>query len=199
MRAFARDLHDHSIQEIFAVGMSINALASRTPGPEAEMLADLVDRLDSAIQSIRGSIFTLRRPGGRTPQTVRELLNGLVTEFTEGLGFTPRLLVTPSADSRVPSPLFPDLVAVVRESLSNVARHAHATQVTVTVDADDELVVEVVDNGRGLVEGQRSSGLANLRKRAQDRGGTCTAAAGTHGGTAVRWSVPLSQAPQTAT
>jgi signal transduction histidine kinase len=191
----ARDLHDHSIQEIFAVGMSLNALAGRVSGPEAEKLMDMVDRLDSAIRSIRGSIFALRRPGDRGPQPVGELLNGLVTELTHGLGFTPRLRVTPSAENRVPSTLFPDLVAVVRESLSNVARHARATQVSVTVDADDELVVKVVDDGGGFAPGPRSSGLANLRERARRRGGTFTVTAGQHGGTTVHWSVPLSQAP----
>ena len=191
----ARDLHDHSIQEIFAVGMSLNALAGRVSGPEAEMLIDLVDQLDSAIRSIRCSIFALRRPAERAPQALGELLQGVVTELTHGLGFTPLLRVTPSAENRVPTTVFPDLVAVVRESLSNVARHAQATQVAVTVDADDKLVVEVVDDGRGFVAGSRSSGLANLRERAQGRGGICTVTAGEHGGTRVHWSVPLSQAP----
>jgi signal transduction histidine kinase len=86
-----------------------------------------------------------------------------------------------------------DVLAVVREALSNTARHAQAgmAQVRVAV-GDGHLVVEITDDGKGAEDRTRSSGLANLRARAEGRGGSLDVGAGRGGkGTRLEWRVPL--------
>jgi two-component system, NarL family, sensor histidine kinase DevS len=83
-----------------------------------------------------------------------------------------------------------DAVAVVREALTNAARHAHATSVDVEVNATaNRLSVEVADNGVGIGVVPRRSGLANLRERAEKHGGTLSLL--DQDGTRLRWMVPL--------
>lgn len=94
-------------------------------------------------------------------------------------------------DVAVPGPVAEDAVAVLQEALSNTARHAHATAVEVTLAAGAELVVAIADNGVGLPEDGRRSGLANLAERAATHGGTFRAAALPQGGTELHWRVPL--------
>ena len=81
--------------------------------------------------------------------------------------------------------------AVVREAVSNAVRHANATTLTVNVKVDDDLTIEVVDNGPGISGDITGSGLTNLRRRAEDVGGAFTVENVASGGTLVRWSAPL--------
>jgi len=83
----------------------------------------------------------------------------------------------------------PDLVAVVRELVTNVVRHASASRLTVTVSADRDVRVVVADDGVGLTPGAVRSGLANLAARAERRGGRLTISAG-RAGTHVSWTAP---------
>ena len=87
--------------------------------------------------------------------------------------------------------MLPDIVAVIREALSNVARHAGASSVKVGIDVRDDLVITVSDDGRGIGNPERMSGLANMRSRAESRGGTMEVSAGANRGTLFRWKVPL--------
>ncbi|GAA1244961.1 sensor histidine kinase [Oryzihumus leptocrescens] len=186
----ARDLHDHAIQGIFAVGLGLNGMATRATPEEAARLMELVGRLDDSIKAIRNSIFTLQVRHD-TPPSLRSLLTLVVMQSGSTLGFTPRLQTSGPVDTVVPAEVGRDLEAVLREALSNVARHAQASHVAVTVTAGRDVVLEVRDDGRGIGTPDRSSGLANMRARAEAHGGTCEVGPGPGSGTLVRWTVPL--------
>ncbi len=188
----ARDLHDHVIQRLFAAGLTVQSVASGLVGDRrGERLAQVVDDIDATIRQIRTSIFELRGALGPETGTLRTQLVDVAAELTETLGFSPRLRFTGPLDAVVPEPIVEDLLAVVREALTNVARHAQAGQVDVEVAATSaQLSVDVIDNGIGIGEAARRSGLANLRERAQRHGGELTTP--DHEGTHVRWTIPLS-------
>ncbi|MGZ4783233.1 MAG: GAF domain-containing protein [Oryzihumus sp.] len=186
----ARDLHDHAIQGIFAVGLGLNGMATRATPEEAGRLMELVGRLDDSIKAIRNSIFTLQVRHD-APASLRSLLTLVVMQSGSTLGFTPRLQTSGPVDTVVPADVGRDLEAVLREALSNVARHARASHVEVSLTAGREVVLEVRDDGQGIGTPDRSSGLANMRARAEAHGGTCEVGPGPGSGTLVRWSVPL--------
>jgi signal transduction histidine kinase len=187
----ARDLHDHVVQRIFATALSLDRL-SRVLQPEhpeaAERLARSVDELDGTMAEIRAAIFELRKDDGPEPATVRSQLAEVVRQATEGHDLQRDVRFRGPVDD-LPRELVPDLVAVVRELVTNVVRHAAASRATVTVGYADEVTVEVADDGIGLPEVTVRSGLANLADRAERRGGQLTTSAGPSG-TQVGWAVP---------
>jgi len=195
----ARDLHDHVIQRLFGAGLTVESVASGLRNdPRAPRLAQVVDDIDETIRQIRTSIFQLRGALGPQAGAVRSRLLGVVGEVAPCLGFAPYVAFDGPVDTVVPEELLDDLVAVVREGLSNVARHAHADAVRVhLVAARGELTLELVDDGVGVGDTPRRSGLANLRQRAEERGGSfallspADPEAPTLGGTRVCWTVPL--------
>jgi len=187
----ARDLHDHVIQRLFSAGLSVQSVASGLPDAErAARLARVVDDLDETIRQIRTSIFELRGALGPQAGTVRTRLTEVAAELAPVLGFAPRLRFDGPLDSAVSEPIADDVVAVVREALTNVARHAQATEVSVEVAVTTaELCVSVIDDGVGLGASTRRSGLANLGRRAEGHGGSLTIPE--HEGTHLRWTIPL--------
>ncbi|MEO8888468.1 MAG: GAF domain-containing protein [Jatrophihabitantaceae bacterium] len=196
----ARDLHDHVIQQLFAAGLTVQSVAGGLAGDgRAERLERVVSGIDDTIRQIRTSIFQLRGQLGPEVGTVRTRLSELIAQMTPVLTFDPRLRFAGPIDSVVPEAVGDDLVAVTREALTNVARHAHASRVEVALSATaDEVVLEIVDDGTGIGTITRRSGLANLRERAERYGGTLTlSAAGpeqsttTGEGTTLRWTTPL--------
>ena len=186
----ARDLHDHVVQRIFATGLSLDRL-SRSVADElpevADRLARSVDELDATIAEIRSAIFELHEEDG-TDVAVRSQLTDVVRRVTEGHPLQRDLRLRGPIDD-LPRELVPDLLAVVRELLTNVVRHAGASRVTLSVEADGEVRVVVTDNGRGLPEVTARSGLANLADRAERRSGRLTTSSGA-AGTEVRWAIP---------
>jgi signal transduction histidine kinase len=188
----ARDLHDHVVQRIFAVALSLDRLSRSLQPQHAEAAARLarsVDELDGTMAEIRAAIFELHQEDGPEPSTVRRQLADVVRQVTEGHALRRDVRFRGAVDD-LPRELAPDLVAVVRELVTNVVRHAAAGRVTVTVDAGDEVVVRVADDGVGLPPVTARSGLANLADRAERRGGRLTVSAGPSG-TEVFWAVPF--------
>ena len=188
----AADLHDHVIQRLFAAGLSLQRTAGSLGGGEAtERILATVDDLDATIRQIRTSIFQLQQlPQTRAPGLRARLLD-VATDLTPVLGFEPAVRFSGVIDS-VADDVGEDVLAVVRESLSNVARHARAGSAEVEVAATaDRLTVDVGDDGVGLGPTDRRSGLDNLRRRAEHRGGTCTVGPREPTGTWLSWSVPL--------
>jgi signal transduction histidine kinase len=187
----ARDLHDHVIQRLFATGLGLQALASADPVHAVE-LDKRVTEIDAAIADIRTAIFALR---GRSSSTVlaRHRLLDVISELAPGLASTPRITFTGPVDLILRESLADDVVAVVRESLANVARHANAEAAEVTVIVtDSEVVVSVEDDGDGVAPGAVwKGGTGNLAQRAAGRGGTYTLARRAERGTRVRWRVPI--------
>jgi signal transduction histidine kinase len=185
----AADLHDHVIQELFALGMGLQALAGRTSRPEhAERINGYIDTIDKVIGRIRASIFQLQARPQDPPALQAELLE-LIEEHAAQLGFTPRVRLSGSPDAGMDAALASDILAVAREALSNCARHAHATAAEISLAADDSLITLVVtDNGRGIGTPARSSGLASMRRRAERNGGTLQLATPSGGGTELTWT-----------
>ncbi|MFN8077035.1 MAG: GAF domain-containing sensor histidine kinase [Kineosporiaceae bacterium] len=194
----ARDLHDLVVQELFAMGMRLNRLkASGTSPRTAAAIDSSLESLDRVVRQIRSTIRALRDPDETTSLVDR--LYGECTRSRSLLGFEPEVEIAYDGDLEelVPADVADDMVAVVREGLSNAARHARPAHVRVRVAATtSKVTVEVADDGKGLPpEAARRSGLDNLAERARRHGGTCAASTLPLGGTALRWQVPLHGAP----
>ncbi|MEO7448805.1 MAG: GAF domain-containing protein [Humibacillus sp.] len=187
----ARDMHDHVIQRLFATGLSLQA-ATRVGVPTVvrTRLDEAVESLDEAIKDIRQAIFELHRDRG--PAGVQAQLDEVVDVAAASLGFTPTLEVVGDLD-RLDNAQAADVLAVVREGLANVARHAGASASTVALTVGRSVRVGILDDGVGLGGSGRRSGLANLQTRAARRGGTLTVSGNPPHGAAVVWEVPLAR------
>jgi signal transduction histidine kinase len=186
----ARDLHDHVIQRLFATGLSLQATAAGSHDRELrDRLIRSVDELDETIKQIRTSIFQLRDVEAGTA------LRSQVMQVVAQLGTVFHLKSTVRFDGPVDTVSDPALVAdveaVVREAVTNAAKHARADEVEVDVSADAQsLRLIVSNNGGGMTAATRRSGLANLRERAERRGGTMIIESRSPEGTRLTWSVP---------
>ena len=188
----ARDLHDLVIQRLFATGMSLQGAVRNIGSAEvAARVQRAVDDLDETIKEIRTSIFALQSPAPNAGEGVRSAVLAAVKAAASGpLGFEPQVQFVGPVDTLVPANVAEQMLAVIREALSNVARHSGATTATITITAEPSAVELVVsDNGVGIATDVATSGLANLQRRATDLGGEFGFSAG--GGTDVRWRVPL--------
>jgi signal transduction histidine kinase len=187
----ARDLHDLVIQQVFAAGLVLQATAARVRDVSAvTALQEVVDTLDDAIKQIRTSIFQLQPP---VPGGLRAAVMDVVAEIQPALGTAPRVELDGPLDSVTTADLARDVTAVVREGLSNVARHAAASAVELSVFATTtRLTVTISDDGRGIGDVVRHSGLDNLRRRAEDRNGSMAIAEVPDlGGATLVWTVPI--------
>lgn len=188
----ARDLHDGVIQRLYALGLSLSA-AQRNPGPDiGDRLHSAIEALDETIRDIRSTIFALQ-PVDRGEGGLRADVLRLVTRSENSLGFAPRLAFDGLVDTDVPEGIGDHLLSALRETLTNVAKHARATSVRVHVVVDDDICLTVTDNGRGL-PGDLTTGLGldNLVQRAAVLGGECRVEPSPGGGTTVSWRVPRS-------
>jgi signal transduction histidine kinase len=189
----ARDLHDTVIQRIFAVGMSLQGAVGMTSDPALLTRIDTaVDELDETVREIRAAIFELheaRLPGA----SVRQGVLSLARECERMLGFEPTVRFSGAVDTRVDGELADDLLAVIRESLTNTAKHAAATSVDVSIVCDtEELSLVVEDDGIGSVDRTTGGlGIANMEARARRLGGSCSIESILPTGVRLRWTVPL--------
>lgn len=186
----ARDLHDVVIQRLFATGLQLQSTVPLSTHPETvRRLNVAVDDLDATIRDIRRTIFELRTP--MTAQLRTEIRES-IEMAAAALGFTPALELTGPVDSAVPEAVRPDLLAVLREALSNAVRHAHATAVQVRLRVTgDRLSLTVADDGVGTDPTAARGGLINMRERAAGHGGHFEIHAAQPRGTVLDWSVPL--------
>lgn len=202
----ARDLHDHVIQRLFAIGMSIQTMlaAQARPGSAAadaavaERLEQVMTDLDRTIAQIRTSIFDLQTVAGHhDTSTLRRRVLDIVSELSVHAPIAPSVQFEGPVDTVVPDTLGPHIDAVLREGLSNALRHAHAEHIAVSVSADDVLSVEITDDGVGIGTDVTYRGLENLTRRAEDCDGTFTVVTNPKvrgaksSGTTLTWSVPL--------
>jgi signal transduction histidine kinase len=191
----ARDLHDHVIQQLFATGLELQTIAGALgPGRAAERIESSVGNLDTAILQIRTVIFSLSGARDGAAGEVRHRIIEVVNDLSAGLIQTPQVVFTGPVDLVITGGLADDVVAVVREALSNVVRHADARHVSVSVAVDNaKIEILVIDDGVGPRGDTRRSGLTNLAERAEGYGGSF--ALGAVGGlTNAHWSVPLAAA-----
>jgi signal transduction histidine kinase len=117
-------------------------------------------------------------------------LHEAITELTADASLRTTVRMSGPVDV-VPTRLAEHAVAVVREAVSNAVRHAHAHDLMVTISVDDNLVIDVTDNGIGIPDTVARSGLHNLQQRADDAGGSCTLERTEDGGTRLLWTAPL--------
>jgi len=187
----ARDLHDHVIQRLFGAGLSLQAVAGSISDPALRArVGQQVDALDAAIAEIRTAIFTLSVVEDSDAPKLRHRVLDVIGEMGDLFDESPLVTFGGAVDLMIDPALADDVIAVVREGLTNVARHAVATRTSVSIVVrNDEVVVEVEDDGRGIPDAStRSSGTANLEKRAVSRGGAFELVRPESGGTILRWS-----------
>ncbi|KPM55828.1 histidine kinase [Frankia sp. R43] len=189
----ARDLHDVVIQRLFATGLQIQGLSRVIDDAAAARLTSAVRELDQTIADIRQTIFSLTAASGAVD--LRAEIAAIVAQAEQALAIRPTVRIDGPVDRGIPTVIHPHLLAAIREALSNIARHARATRIQVLVRVTNtDVSVQVRDDGCGPGGASRSSGLANLRRRALDLGGRMEFGPGEGGiGTTVRWHVPLVQ------
>ncbi|MET9620274.1 GAF domain-containing protein [Streptomyces sp. NPDC006464] len=198
----ARDLHDLVIQRLFATGMMLESAQRRSIVPAVrDGVGKAVDELDVTIQEIRTAIFALQQGPAEAPSGLRTRVLREINMAAVPLGFKPAHRFLGPVDATVGELTGKNLVAALREALSNAFRHASATRIEVVVDAGAELPdgssavrLSVADDGVGIPQGGRRSGLRNLTRRAESLGGSSWCGPGIGddgGGTTVFWQAPL--------
>ncbi|WP_031040122.1 GAF domain-containing protein [Streptomyces sp. NRRL F-5650] len=196
----ARDLHDLVIQRLFATGMMLESAQRRSAAPDVrEGVGGAVDELDVTIQEIRSAVFALQQPA-EAPAGLRTRVLREITMAAVPLGFTPTHRFVGPVDTAVGDLTGKNLIAALREALSNAFRHAHAGRIEVVVDVTATLRdgrpgvrLTVADDGVGIPAGGRRSGLHNLERRAESLGGTSRLGPGIGAdgtGTTVLWEAP---------
>jgi len=188
----ARDLHDLVIQRIFAAGLSMESLRRFTDDPVAlERISAVTVELDKTIRELRDTIYSLRG----MPQdagTLSSRILKVIGDGANGLPFAPNIRLSGPIDADLGETLSENLLAVISEGISNVARHSGATSIEVSVDAARGRVKLVIaDNGRGFKDPVRRSGLENLRQRARICGGRFDVKSVPGDGTRLLWSAPV--------
>jgi signal transduction histidine kinase len=187
----AHDLHDHVIQRLFAAGLDIQGTIARSGAPEInERLARTLDDLQGTIETIRSTIFELQSsPASGMDFRVR--LQKIVSDLAGDRDITTSVRVSGPVGG-ITGHVAEHAEAVATESISNAVRHSGASHLTVTVDVADDLTLVIEDDGHGIPEDNtRSSGLANMRRRADLLGGVCVVTSKPESGTQVRWTVPM--------
>ncbi|MEU0146560.1 GAF domain-containing protein [Streptomyces sp. NPDC006288] len=198
----ARDLHDLVIQRLFATGIMLEGAQRRSGVPAVrEGVGRAVDELDVTIQEIRTAIFALQQDAAEAPSGLRTRVLREINMAAVPLGFKPTHRFFGPVDLLVGELVGKNLIAALREALSNTFRHARASRVDVAVDATavlpdgrDAVRLSVADDGVGIPDGGRRSGLRNLARRAETLGGASWFEPGAGedgGGTTVIWQVPL--------
>ena len=189
----AADLHDHVIQRLFAAGLSLQSVVNRvgTATTEGARIVDTITNLDETISQIRTSIFQLGRVAEATVTDLRGRILDVLTEIGPALGFSPSTRFAGPLQTAVPDDIADDLVAVLREALTNIARHARARSAYIQVTVHDRLTLDVVDDGIGVQPTTRRSGLVNLQARAERHHGTLQVIPHDPAGTRLSWSVPI--------
>ena len=191
----ARDLHDQVIQRLYAAGLALQGMAPLAATPVASTrIQRVIDELDRAIADIRTAIFSLHARTSPAAPSLRAQIVSIAEQMTPLLGFAPTVRLGGGLDDNVTSEQGEHLLAVLREGLSNAARHADASRVDVSAEAESDVRLRISDNGIGIAADVRRSGLDNMAERAADLGGTLAVAAAypaTGQGTALDWRIPL--------
>ncbi|WP_309616431.1 GAF domain-containing protein [Salinibacterium sp.] len=190
----ARDLHDRVIQQLFATGLELQSIAGSASPDLAERIALSVNSMDASISQIRTVIFALSVPTTDPHDTVRHSIINLANELAPRLAHTPSVSFSGPVDLVITKDLAEDVIAVTREALVNVVKHASAEHTSIDLAViDGEIRLEIVDDGHGAAGQSRRSGVSNLEQRALLRGGAFLFDSD-ESGTRLSWRVPLEQA-----
>jgi signal transduction histidine kinase len=190
----ARDLHDTVIQRLYGIGLSLQGTIRTVEDERSRLrMQQSLDEIDTTIRQIRTSIFELETPS-LPGQGLRSRVLNLVNESSGGLGFDPEVRFLGALDTRVNDEVAEVVLAVLREALSNIARHAQARSVEIELRLEaDELVAVVSDDGIGLdrASARAGHGLTNMRHRADALGGSCLIGSRAGGGSELSLRVPI--------
>lgn len=184
----ARDMHDHVIQRLFAAGLTLQVVGRRSADAERERIEATIEELNETVLVLREAITGLHRhlpEGGLGPE-----IEQLAAAAGTACGFVPDL----SLEGRlgdIPPDLEFEVLAVVREGLSNMVRHSQARDASVLVRVTDEVLVVIQDDGVGIGDAGERSGLANLAERARHHRGSLAVTNRHPDGTLLRWRAPL--------
>ncbi|MDO8382794.1 MAG: GAF domain-containing protein [Microbacterium sp.] len=188
----ARDLHDHVIQRLFGAGLALQAASATVDADASAAIEAQIDVIDATIKDIRTAIFALGSGERQGAKRFRDRALDVVAEISDSWPSPVRVSFVGPLDNVIAGGLDDDLVAVVRELLTNVAKHAQAESVDVVIQlSDDTVELSVTDDGVGIPEGAARSGLANIAERARLRSGSCDIVSSARTGTAVRWRAPI--------
>jgi signal transduction histidine kinase len=195
----ARDLHDHVIQRLFGAGLVLQGIggAAKADGL-ADRLNEVVDELDQTIREIRSTIFKL---GIRdNEQGLRLRVLAVLQGLSDVVGFEVTSTFSGPVDTEIPDAIAEHVLAVVREAVTNIGRHAKATRASMLLSADDNWCrLEIVDDGQGIGTAKASEGglgLGNMRRRAEELNGRIELSMNASGGTKLEWEVPVRQVHQ---
>ncbi len=197
----ARDLHDLVIQRVFGAGMRLSSIVSSVPDETAQKVREVVAELDAVISDIRTTIFDLQSPMA-AHRGLRTGVLALTNDANDRLGFQARVQFDGPVDTVIDRERGDQMLAVLREALSNIIRHADARSVEVEICAGPDLVLRVSDDGVGPAagtvpgpgaetDGRTGKGVRNMKARAKGLGGICTVVSRPPRGTMVEWRVPL--------
>ncbi len=199
----ARDLHDTVIQRLFAIGLSLQSMTTNPSTSRNEgRLTQTIEDIDDTIRQVRTSIFELA--SGGIGRGLRDNVLTLIQDLRPVVGFKVRTSFEGPVDAAVPDNVTEHLLAVVREAVTNIGRHAQATRATVDISVSDgHCRLRVVDDGVGMVTSKPAGGglgLGNLRRRAEKLHGQFMTESPVEGGTILIWQVPLNpvNAPEAA-
>jgi signal transduction histidine kinase len=190
----ARDLHDTVIQQLFAVGLSLQSMAgeARAAGM-ADRLRTAISEIDNSIRQVRSSIYELGLDGN--DRGVQTSTVALLRELNPMVGFDVQVVFDGPVESVISDVVADHVLATIREAVTNIARHAQATEASVTLSVDHNMCqLRIVDNGRGIDATRLSAGglgLSNLRRRAEKLHGQMEIESPKTGGTLLTWRVPV--------
>jgi signal transduction histidine kinase len=190
----ARDLHDTVIQRLFGVGLNLQSMAGRAPDDMAKGLGAAVAEVDRIIERIRSTIYQLGMTG--VTRGIRDSVVALTRDLSSVVGLDVEVSFDGPVDAAISDQIAEHLLATVRESVTNVGRHAHAAHASVSLSAHDGICrLTVVDDGDGIDPSKVPTGglgVANMRHRAEKLGGSLTMEKAEGGGTVLVWQVPTS-------
>ncbi len=190
----ARDLHDTVIQRLFGAGLRLDGLSRQLENETwRDAVEGVITELDAAIADLRATIASMHDPG---PLPLEDRLRAVVAAMQPiTVGLQP--LQVAGDPSVVPLAVTNDMVAVLREGVTNATRHAEATRITPRLEVDEEGAALLVGDdgiGTGTASPSRHGhglGMGNLDARARRHGGRCELVDGPDGGAQLRWWVPL--------
>jgi signal transduction histidine kinase len=190
----ARDLHDTVIQRLFGAGLRLQGIAGVVREADiARRMGTVITEIDESITQLRSIIYALGLSGGE--QAIRAQIIGLLRDLAEVVGFEVRSSFDGAVDSAISDEIAEHLLIIVREAVTNISRHAHATEATVRVSVDaDHCQLIVTDNGLGMGSGKTREGglgLANMGRRAEKLRGSFDVKSPPTGGTTLIWRVPI--------
>ncbi|HMF89663.1 MAG TPA: histidine kinase [Candidatus Angelobacter sp.] len=196
-RRLARELHDSTVQKLFAVNLNLAGLRTLLEKSEKKaqnLLAETETLGRECMQELRSISYLLRPPvpdGHEFMPALCSYIDGFCKRSNIRIN-----LVIPSHAGRMPSRVENALFRVVQESLSNVHRHSRSPSATVTLcKTDGNVVLEIKDQGKGIpgrAAWAAGGGLAGIQERLQELGGSLEIKPN-HPGTAVVVTIPLKE------